>query len=57
MHIGFFTVTKTDWWMSFVLWFAGVPSQGLVGLPDTLIPITAMSRTRICTIVTISAGR
>ena len=26
MHIGFFTFTKTDWWMSFVLWYAGVPS-------------------------------
>jgi hypothetical protein len=26
VHIGFFTFTKTDWWMSFVLWYAGVPS-------------------------------
>ena len=25
-HIGFFTFTKTDWWMPFVLWYAGVPS-------------------------------
>jgi hypothetical protein len=26
VHIGFFTFTKTDWWMSIVLWYAGVPS-------------------------------
>ena len=26
VHIGFFTFTKTDWWMSLVLWYAGVPS-------------------------------
>jgi hypothetical protein len=25
-HIGFFTFAKTDWWTSFVLWYAGVPS-------------------------------
>ena len=25
MHIGFFTFTKTDWWMSFVQWYANLP--------------------------------
>jgi hypothetical protein len=25
-HIGFFTFTKSDWWMSFVLWSATLPS-------------------------------
>ena len=25
-HIGFFTFAKSDWWMSFVLWFATPPS-------------------------------
>lgn len=25
-QIGFFTFSKTDWWMSFVLWYAGAPS-------------------------------
>jgi|GEM_PF-2368484 len=25
IHIGFFTFTKSDWWMSLVQWFAGLP--------------------------------
>jgi len=26
IHIGFFTFTKSDWWMSLVQWYAGLPS-------------------------------
>ena len=25
IHIGFFTFTKSEWWMALVLWFAGLP--------------------------------
>ncbi len=28
IHVGFFTFTKTDWWMSLVQWFADLPFRG-----------------------------